>query len=683
MINIGDQLRIFSLEGEPIEEDPIVINNLNNYCLVLNPDHLVPIKTIGATLFCERKATLQQVVQSNVITNVNMLRGEVIHSLLQAALREANFGNDFLQETLKNILKENILKFSLLDEPIDFAQCATSLQKWASLFYNKRFVSTTESNTVPATIKEVVAIEESIWSKKFGLKGKIDFTALIECEQGTEKSLVVVPFEIKTGKGNMSDHAQIGLYSLLISQRLGATKCLGGLTYVRIDGSNNECFVKAFKLSELKSLMLRRNMLTSALYKPTGFHLPAPTRIMRNCETCNYRLLCGVYLKNFSTIPEENSPYKSAISHLRPEDFEFFHYWDDMLYKEAAHELESNKKLWNNSSMVQYKNGMGCGHLKLIQTESEPRLTPSLSEEFLDLDSLEKVMYSSNSFLYRFKSSKKLSSLSIAVGEYVCLSTESGNYGVASGTVFDKTEYEITMLMNEKLATPYYLLENFTGQLPDIEDFPTSPCFENVFWRIDKLELQSVFSKMRLNLVELMLPNNTDVRSLIIHQRKQQTPKLNLLELKRVPPEMQELMNQNQKEVICKALSAEKFLLLHGMPGTGKSTTIALLIEFLVSIGKRVLVTSFTHSAIDHLLLKLKKDFGMNNFLRIGKEERVHKEIRPHTLQIHTEDSLKRTFYFSFISSDHLLTISRNKRFPRCCSHLPRHSGPHFAKIEI
>ena len=43
------------------------------------------------------------------------------------------------------------------------------------------------------------------------------------------------------------------------------------------------------------------------------------------------------------------------------------------------------------------------------------------------------------------------------------------------------------------------------------------------------------------------------------------------------------------------------------MPGTGKTTTIACLVEVLVAQGKSVLLTSYTHSAVDNILLKLKQ----------------------------------------------------------------------------
>ena len=44
-----------------------------------------------------------------------------------------------------------------------------------------------------------------------------------------------------------------------------------------------------------------------------------------------------------------------------------------------------------------------------------------------------------------------------------------------------------------------------------------------------------------------------------------------------------------------------------GMPGSGKTTTIVAMIRILLLCGLRVLITSYTHSAVDNLLLKLLK----------------------------------------------------------------------------
>ena len=55
-----------------------------------------------------------------------------------------------------------------------------------------------------------------------------------------------------------------------------------------------------------------------------------------------------------------------------------------------------------------------------------------------------------------------------------------------------------------------------------------------------------------------------------------------------------------------------------GMPGTGKTTTIAYLVQVLVGRGSSVLLTSYTNSAVDNVLLKLKK---VNIILGVGGVE--------------------------------------------------------------
>ena len=50
---------------------------------------------------------------------------------------------------------------------------------------------------------------------------------------------------------------------------------------------------------------------------------------------------------------------------------------------------------------------------------------------------------------------------------------------------------------------------------------------------------------------------------------------------------------------------AHDYVLIRGMPGAGKTSTIVALVRVLVAINASVLLTSFTHSAVDNILLKL------------------------------------------------------------------------------
>jgi AAA domain len=79
-------------------------------------------------------------------------------------------------------------------------------------------------------------------------------------------------------------------------------------------------------------------------------------------------------------------------------------------------------------------------------------------------------------------------------------------------------------------------------------------------------------------------------------------------------------------------ITAKDFALIQGLPGTGKTSTLAFIARVLVARGKRVLVTSYTHAAVDNVLLKL-LDVGMadvgprNPFpavLRLGQVSSCH-----------------------------------------------------------
>ena len=73
-------------------------------------------------------------------------------------------------------------------------------------------------------------------------------------------------------------------------------------------------------------------------------------------------------------------------------------------------------------------------------------------------------------------------------------------------------------------------------------------------------------------------------------------------------------------------MSAKDYALVLGMPGTGKTTTIAHIIRALVAQGKSVLLTSYTHTAVDNILLKLRND-GIGIF-RLGTIAKIHPEVQ-------------------------------------------------------
>lgn len=84
-------------------------------------------------------------------------------------------------------------------------------------------------------------------------------------------------------------------------------------------------------------------------------------------------------------------------------------------------------------------------------------------------------------------------------------------------------------------------------------------------------------------------------------------------------------LNKVQQKSIFRTIMAEEFVLIRGMPGSGKSTCIVALIRLLVVLGKSVLLTSYTHAAVDNVLVKLLHEDkeGAAPFLRVGQTSRL------------------------------------------------------------
>ena len=79
-----------------------------------------------------------------------------------------------------------------------------------------------------------------------------------------------------------------------------------------------------------------------------------------------------------------------------------------------------------------------------------------------------------------------------------------------------------------------------------------------------------------------------------------------------------------------RCLGAHDYAIILGMPGTGKTTLIAHAVRAMWALGQSVLLSAYTHSALDNILLKL-LEMGVP-LLRLGAPQRVHPQLREHTL---------------------------------------------------
>jgi hypothetical protein len=60
-----------------------------------------------------------------------------------------------------------------------------------------------------------------------------------------------------------------------------------------------------------------------------------------------------------------------------------------------------------------------------------------------------------------------------------------------------------------------------------------------------------------------------------------------------------------QRRAVELVLRAKDYACILGMPGTGKTATIAFTVRCLVALGQSVLITAYTHTAVDSVMLKV------------------------------------------------------------------------------
>ena len=96
-------------------------------------------------------------------------------------------------------------------------------------------------------------------------------------------------------------------------------------------------------------------------------------------------------------------------------------------------------------------------------------------------------------------------------------------------------------------------------------------------------------------------------------------------------------LNVDQRHAVDKVISMNDYACIQGLPGTGKTSTIAFIARLLAAQGQRVLITSYTHAAVDNLLMKLMESGvhgshrhpNCSDLVRIGNKSSCHPDVHP------------------------------------------------------
>jgi len=91
-------------------------------------------------------------------------------------------------------------------------------------------------------------------------------------------------------------------------------------------------------------------------------------------------------------------------------------------------------------------------------------------------------------------------------------------------------------------------------------------------------------------------------------------------------------LNQSQKQAIIKCLNSNSIFCLQGPPGTGKTQTITELVYQYNKMGKKVLLSSQTHIAIDNVIERLPKELNILPLRLVRDRSKANAKYLPEKL---------------------------------------------------
>ncbi len=306
--------------------------------------------------------------------------------------------------------------------------------------------------------------------------------------------------------------------------------------------------------------------------------------------------------------------YTEKTGHLSQTHADFFRTWERLIALEEQDMVRFKKELWT------------------LDAGEREKLGRCFADMVLDMSSQEEPAHAGASrihrFTYRFQrrtdtGAESLLNGHMNVGDAVTVSVAPDLFALCRGFILDLGPKHVALGVDHTINLPAIgaRLSKFPRRLSDVKNSTTAVTF-----RIDKDEFSAGMGRVRENLAALFYVGGDTTRLRLVVDL---APPIfdvesELLTIARASSRCRALarsLNAHQMLAVEKVLSSRDYTLILGMPGTGKTTVVAHLIRMLVEMGKTVLLSAYTHSAVDTILAKLNDvDFGI---LRLGNVDKV------------------------------------------------------------
>uniref|UniRef100_A0A1I7T145 DNA helicase n=1 Tax=Caenorhabditis tropicalis TaxID=1561998 RepID=A0A1I7T145_9PELO len=480
-----------------------------------------------------------------------MLLGTIMHEIFQTAITSKKrplVDSDLLKiwSTQAPRYAEELVALSFTPSCLD-----TELQpyfkiicEWINKHYpiSNSFFTKRELLPSKAELLEVYDIEENIWDSKLGLKGKVDVTIRTKSKKGIES------LELKTGKSNNScEHAgQVLLYCMMQSSRHEQPIGLGNILYLK-DGVSRCVTPRA---AELFGILQQRNNLSVHFEDPTTNLLPPPRQESRFCDKCDQKVMCSFYQKTEENYEKSTEALKNfaenEMSHLKQSHIDYVSNWIRWISAEWKCERERiethSKDLWLEKILDRVVRGTCLADLIPINEE----------------------ISNSQRIIISFKKSTNV--CPFKAGD-VCLLSNQKHVAIGFAVV-DSVSEDIIKVSSDKAvksryAAPFHL-DKYTSMGTHSITLGNLVCF---------LQNDEIGKRLRDILVDMLPPIVPEITGIGI------SPAIKKIIVRAK-------LNNEQRRAVIHALSTEDFMMIEGLPGSGKTSLISVLIQCMVATKK-------------------------------------------------------------------------------------------------
>ena len=593
----------------------------NEYTLaILEPDTILNITDLNDADYCARQFLLNRIVSSP--QSAAMIRGNLVHNSFKELLKEhdrgelmagyAVNGNETPQATLRRhfeqALERSVIDLALINtSPEEMrTESMSHLDSLASWFQNQSSTlwdmpataSSADDTTDMADehhSQNMVRAETFLLAPEIGLRGRLD---ILWKQTGRQRLL-----ELKTGKATSelpkpSHRWQVQGYHALLAVRRDPQmkKALALLLYSGVPGEAQTCDIR-FTVTQMQRVIEKRNMLvfshiTGIPPVPPGASRCTKCAMLTQCEQVssflNWQAPEPELHENDEGIMAQNGHNSSTVIwrnelHYKstPQDQDFFAKYYNLMQLEGLEGEKQQALLWQVQVEERVEQGTAINDLRSLA-----RPVPTGHGEW------QQTFTCTNTSELR-------------VGDEILLSDGNPITGeVVTGSILAISADEVTVWSPELIAHPTL---------------------------IDRYDINSVHVRTLQNLLR-WLQTDPHLRSLVSGSIQPQFDTTI-----QVSPRSD--FNVEQNLAVERAMQMRDYLLIHGPPGTGKTSVIAEIVKRYCSQGQRVMLAAFTNQAVDNMLKRLDAE-GVHDFMRLGSTRNIDSAVADRLLKRLVEQNL-------------------------------------------